>query len=35
VQDFPTLFYVEGGKVKHAYNSAEEIEELIEIETPK
>ena len=35
VQDFPTLFYVEDGKVKHAYISAEEIEELIEIETPK
>lgn len=35
VQDFPTLFYVEDGKVKHSYLGAEEIEELIAIETAK
>lgn len=32
VQDFPTLFYVEDGKVKHEYLGADEIEQLIELE---
>lgn len=35
VQDFPTLFYVEDKKVKHSYLGADQIQELIDIETPK
>jgi len=35
VQDFPTLFYVENMKVKHAYITSQEIEELIAIESEK
>lgn len=35
VQDFPTLYYVENGKVKHSYLGAEEIEEVIALETAK
>lgn len=33
VHDFPTLYYVEDGKVKHSYIGHEEIEELIELES--
>lgn len=33
VQDFPTLYYVEDGKVKHSYIGHLEIEELIELES--
>jgi hypothetical protein len=32
VQDFPTLYYVEGSKVKHEYLGADEITELIQLE---
>jgi thiol-disulfide isomerase/thioredoxin len=32
VQDFPTLYYVEDGKVKHAYLGADEIQEVIKLE---
>ena len=32
VEDFPTLYYVEQMKVKHAYKGADEITELIQLE---
>lgn len=33
VQDFPTLYYVEEGKVKHSYIGAEQIDEVLELES--
>ena len=33
VEDFPTLYYVEEGKVKHSYMGKDEIEALIELES--